>query len=246
MNSFLLGSRVYGTPNPNSDWDLAVLIGRSDLDALRTEFADNLGGSAVDETQASFRLGNLNLLCFTCPVVFDAWRQATKELTARRPVTRGEAIRLIDQFQFSVRSDARDFRKVAMGHLPSFTKENPVAVTVSLFELVRLEGTRPLWPRDFDGRVAFIEDNPGERTAWGVVADWLDENDEPQLAAAFRWVMNHPEVTVRRKAGGIWVFDGLPHALYPYYSDLFADVGTLAGAAACLAVALERARKDLS
>ena len=63
-------------------------------------------------------------------------------------------------------------------------------VTVKLLDLVALPDSRPLWPAEFHALIAKLEDNPEERAQWGVIADWLDENDEPELAAAFRWLSN--------------------------------------------------------
>lgn len=70
-------------------------------------------------------------------------------------------------------------------------------VTVSLEELILLADSRPLWPGEF---VAFVEKLEGaqkvrdDRTTWGVLADWLDEQGESRMASACRWVANRPKV----------------------------------------------------
>ena len=78
-NSFVTGSYAYGIPRSNSDIDLAVFIGKEDMKILM-----NQSGRCV-----------LNLITKDDPVEFRAWKKATAELRARRPVTRNEAIDVI-------------------------------------------------------------------------------------------------------------------------------------------------------
>lgn len=89
MNAFLTGSQVYGTPTAQSDVDLAVRVSDSDCELLAT-LADQEPGSGG----MSIRFGNLNLICLG-ERSFEAWREATEELIARKPVTRDEAVKVI-------------------------------------------------------------------------------------------------------------------------------------------------------
>jgi hypothetical protein len=57
-----------------------------------------------------------------------------------------------------------------------------VAVSVSLLKLVAIDFSRPVWPEKFAALVEKLEENPGVKAQWGVIADWCQENDEPELA----------------------------------------------------------------
>jgi hypothetical protein len=69
-------------------------------------------------------------------------------------------------------------------------------VSVPLVKLVALPDSRPLWPAEFESLVAKLEEKPNDRAHWGVIADWCQENDEPELADAFRWVSKQTKVRV--------------------------------------------------
>lgn len=98
MTAFLTGSRAYGTPRPDSDVDLCVLLSHDELEALALQAPQSNGEPASgDENDASLRFGRLNIIAMTDPSRFEAWKEATAELVARKPVTRDEAIRLIDE-----------------------------------------------------------------------------------------------------------------------------------------------------
>lgn len=93
MLAVLTGSHAYGTPRPDSDVDLVVLVGREGVDKL-SELADETGVvSCPGGQEKSLRFGKLNL----SPARLESWRKATAELVARKPVTRDEAVRLLDQ-----------------------------------------------------------------------------------------------------------------------------------------------------
>lgn len=89
MNAFVTGSRVYGTPRPESDIDLCVVVSEHDL-ALLSERADEDPGSGGH----SLRFGKLNLIVLG-QRSFEAWQEATNELVAMKPVTREKAVELI-------------------------------------------------------------------------------------------------------------------------------------------------------
>ena len=99
MHGFITGSRAYGTPREDSDVDLAVFVPSQDADKFRELFKAELRisneGSYPDG--CAYRFGNLNLLVFSSEPHFKAWRDATAELVARKPVTRSEAIKAIDE-----------------------------------------------------------------------------------------------------------------------------------------------------
>lgn len=99
VNAFATGSRVYGTPRPDSDLDLVVLVDSDDLARLR-ELADKTDTVEQEPDDKSYpsdslRFGKLNLICISSHAVFEAWRKATDSLALRRPVTRDEAVACI-------------------------------------------------------------------------------------------------------------------------------------------------------
>jgi uncharacterized protein (TIGR02996 family) len=63
-----------------------------------------------------------------------------------------------------------------------------MSVPVSLEKMVGVPHSRPAWPERFAELVAGLEENPGEASAWLVLADWLQEHDEPGMEAACRWI----------------------------------------------------------
>lgn len=71
-----------------------------------------------------------------------------------------------------------------------------MSVPVSLVGLCEMTGTRHLWPTEFNALVTACEKNVEDRLPFGVVADWCDENDEPEMGDAFRWLFKRPQVTV--------------------------------------------------
>lgn len=107
MNAFLTGSRAYGTPRTDSDVDICVLLSHDDLEALALQAPQSNGEPASgDENDASLRFGRLNLIAMTDPARFGAWKEATAELVARRPVTRDQAVKLIDEKVLAVKNAA--------------------------------------------------------------------------------------------------------------------------------------------
>lgn len=89
--AFLTGSRVYGTPTEDSDWDLVVLTTDATALALHDVFAPDEPASR----QGSIKVGKLNLILITNLAEYGAWRAGTEQLKARAPVTREEAIRTL-------------------------------------------------------------------------------------------------------------------------------------------------------
>lgn len=106
--AFLTGSHVYGRPRDDSDVDLVVLVSHADLKTL----AKLLGGE-VESTQEedeptrypagslSIKDGRLNLIATSDPDRYEAWREGTKQLKARAPVDRAEAVELLKRLGVS-------------------------------------------------------------------------------------------------------------------------------------------------
>lgn len=97
--AFLTGSRVYGTPGPDSDWDLVVPCCPDDADLLIQRFPAQDGQTSV---QGSIKVGSLNLLLVTTAAEYQAWRVGTDALIAQRPVTRKEACRTFDELRVAL------------------------------------------------------------------------------------------------------------------------------------------------
>jgi hypothetical protein len=116
-----------------------------------------------------------------------------------------------------------------------------VPVTIKLLDLVRLEPSRHLWPEEFEALTRPLEGKPVDPVRYGVVADWLDAADEPELAQAFRWVHHHPNVKIlRNDDGGPWRLTGLPKAVIDQHDINYYQ--TIPGLMASFYGRLERAR----
>ena len=92
------GSRVYGTPREDSDWDWVMPWGKNRFD-WASLYADEV--KAPEEYYDSRRLigtlrfGPVNIIVPQA-VYWPAWVEGTKALVARKPVTREQAV---DEFQ---------------------------------------------------------------------------------------------------------------------------------------------------
>ena len=86
MEAFLTGSRVYGSPRPDSDIDLVIHV-----DSATRQFLIEMG----DNKNLPVRFGNLNLIPLTDKAEVERWYEATQELYRRRPVTRDEAVKFM-------------------------------------------------------------------------------------------------------------------------------------------------------
>jgi len=82
MNSFLTGSRAYGTSTESSDIDLVVLVD----EGTKAKLLD-LGGIPC-------RFGNLNLIPVTTDAEFECWKEATRQCVhaAKNGLSRDEAV----------------------------------------------------------------------------------------------------------------------------------------------------------
>lgn len=230
MRAFLTGSRAYGTPRETSDTDLVVFVTEKDIEVLISQGHQRDFGSGTGLGNVSLRFGGMNLICLTDITDYEIWAEGTKRLIERAPVTRQEAVAMFDRL----------YEKVKKLEL----RKPPVGVEVKLLELVRVPGTRQLWPADFESFITKIESAPDDKLHWGVCADWLDEQDEPELADGFRWVSKRPSVEVK-EVGGAWEFGGLPHAVRACYSVYGGfDLKTVPGLVASLVFALKKVRED--
>lgn len=95
-NAILTGSQVYGIPTDGSDIDVVVLMSEEHIKRL---VAASQG--CCDEClcqypdAATFRFGKLNLIAVSNLIAFEVWRDATKALLARAPVSREQAVEVI-------------------------------------------------------------------------------------------------------------------------------------------------------
>ncbi len=125
---------------------------------------------------------------------------------------------------------------------------------VPLIDLVAIPGTRELWPDEFRAAVAKLEAAPDDKTAWGVIADWLDEEDanEPKLADAFRWVHKRANVVVAKSKYNPYPWEisaGAPHSVEREMENLPPkghDRSTIPGLMARLATALKLVREQVT
>jgi uncharacterized protein (TIGR02996 family) len=117
-----------------------------------------------------------------------------------------------------------------------------MSVSISLLQLISTPGTQALWPERFRGLMAKLEENPDEIAQWKVIADWLQENDEPELEDAIRWFVRHEEVEADRDNYGSWYFDRVPDQVMAGDKPP-GDSKTLAGALAILWLRIKRARE---
>lgn len=120
-------------------------------------------------------------------------------------------------------------------------------VSVSLERLVSVRGTESLWPEKFAGLIAKMADDLDEMTPWELLADWLQEHDEPGLEAACRYVAKRQDVSVvAEKISYCYTrfsFVGLPPSVSAVQVDGIDD-STLAGLITDLAARLRKHREE--
>ena len=232
MRAFLTGSRVYGSPRVTSDVDLVVLVSPETLDQLAL-LSDGPPGD-YDSPSVSLRFGRLNLICVSEPEDAADWAVGTDMLSAGAPVFRPVAVDLFKNL-FTIRNNQRERERSEREAMP---------VNISLLHMVSLPGTRDLWPDDFRALVEPLEEDPSDRNRWGVLADWLSEQDEIQMADTCRWIFRHPEVVIK-EVNGHWHGYHLPVAVDAHWSYIKSDNSTLPGLVSALCYALEAARKEV-
>lgn len=90
---FVTGSHAYGTPRPDSDIDVVILIDKTTKDFI-SDFADK-----SDKTPGHYamRFGVLNLICCIYKEQYNAWREGTLRLIKESPVSRERAIEVLQE-----------------------------------------------------------------------------------------------------------------------------------------------------
>lgn len=117
-----------------------------------------------------------------------------------------------------------------------------MSVSVSLEGLFAIRQGRSLWPEELQGIVAKLEDDATARVQWLALADWMQENGEPGLERACRWIARRDWITPRVNGNGQWVFENVPASINGYYVS--GDTGTLMGAVGNLAEKLRKHDAD--
>jgi predicted nucleotidyltransferase len=97
--AFVTGSRAYGTPRPDSDVDIVVMMTETDLHLLRSlsDSSESINdpcsdGDNLEMSQGSFKFGKMNIIAVTKPHDYLAWKQGTDDLKKLAPVHRDYAI----------------------------------------------------------------------------------------------------------------------------------------------------------
>lgn len=96
------GSRCYGTPRPESDWDWVikiqqypqkVLVSHADevTEKEKDQYPDG-GYEGSNRLDRALRFGPVNLICCSSTMQYQAWCNGTRYLTEQAPVTRKKAI----------------------------------------------------------------------------------------------------------------------------------------------------------
>ena len=101
MDAFLTGSRAYGAPSPESDFDLVVRISNEDFWKLATIHEPH--EQRLFEGEGSFKtpcvkVGRLSLICCTSDEEYDRWLKFTRKAIEKAPVSRQKAIRARERF----------------------------------------------------------------------------------------------------------------------------------------------------
>ena len=241
MRAFLTGSRVYGSPTNSSDVDLVVCVTKAELEILR-DLAHSQDGSGGPDVSASLRFGRLNLITVTDTTDYETWAEGTRRLIERKPVTRDTAVETFKKIQGRIDDPPR-------------WRSGDVPVEVPLIKLVSTGGTEEFWPADLKSFLEKIAPDPNSvdgKTHWGVMADWLEEHDEPDLAAAARFVAKRENVHLYREQARSrsdatrFYFSGVPKSIEPHMSTLGINTETPMGALAVLARAVAKAREEVS
>lgn len=108
MSAFQTGSRVYGKPREDSDWDLVVKIPQARAEAFLATLPPEVvkvqtGEYGARTGQVTLRFGSLNLILCTNRETYDAWWAATQMASnlalANGPLEKAEAVQLFrDEF----------------------------------------------------------------------------------------------------------------------------------------------------
>lgn len=249
--AFLTGSRAYGTPRPDSDVDLVVFTDPETAGLLGSLAESCSLGSAGDCSDVSAVFGRLNLILLSNPRDFTWWDEGTRQLKAearhRAAESRVPAVgreRAVEVLERLKAESEREFR-LSHGEYARRRVERGDMVGIKLYDLVGVAAARKLWPPDFEALVGPLEQDPTDLSRYGVIADWCGENDEPELALAFRWVFKRPgtrvTVTTPQKT---WSVEYLPPAVTAHMTG-WNEAKSIPALMAQIYRAIEAARKDL-
>lgn len=240
MRALLTGSNAYGTPSAISDVDLVVLSDRATIRSLEPHISGGHHGSA-ESHNASFVFGRLNLILVTETRDARWWAKGTALLKAERPVSRARAVDVLERFRQLDLQDVHDTRaglRTATGQ------------PVPLEDAACLPGGQQFYPPAVRALNRALYKDPNDRTAWGVMADWLEDREHPTLASGARYLFHRPDVSVERNwytTGSDMEYDvfGLPPAVSVHWGRRGFCLETPLGVAAAVAGALDLARRDL-
>lgn len=93
MRAFLTGSRAFGTPTPESDVDVVVLMDKPEMAKLVSQAEESERSGDYGNGQ-SLRFGRLNLIVVNTEEQFGLWRDSTDECLAMKPVSKEAAAQL--------------------------------------------------------------------------------------------------------------------------------------------------------
>lgn len=87
MAAFITGSRAYGLPRADSDYDIGVVMPRALIELLES----------ISEAGTTLRFGRLNLVPFASDepeelVRLEAWHRVNDHLIQRKPVSKEDAV----------------------------------------------------------------------------------------------------------------------------------------------------------
>ena len=94
FDSFMTGSRVYGTPTTDSDVDICMLMSISAAMHLAGMAGKDVG-EEYEGCAIVMRFGMMNIIAHTDEASFRAWKKATNDLIFYRPVSRAVAVATI-------------------------------------------------------------------------------------------------------------------------------------------------------
>lgn len=120
-------------------------------------------------------------------------------------------------------------------------------IQVPLIDLCRIKYVDKFFPEEFANQLKHLEENPDDKAAWGVLADWLIDKDvgidEPDLSAACRYIFKRTGVEVIRD-GGAWNIRGGDKP-FNYTTFTCYETYSLAGSVAVLAAEIRDFKKGL-
>lgn len=96
MKAFITGSHAYGTPTPDSDVDMVVMI---DPGIVHLLAGIGQAGSFTEDGTIAIRFGKLDLICCTKEETYAEWVTGTTLLRQRLPVTREEAVACFEEIR---------------------------------------------------------------------------------------------------------------------------------------------------